>query len=349
VFPDDLPAAAAAFHELLAAGAGGVARVAYRLRHADGSLRSVEAVGTNLLDDPAVEGIVYNTRDVTERAALEAELAHRAFTDGLTGLANRARFHDRAAHALARAGRDGGGVAVLLLDLDDFKTVNDSLGHPAGDALLRGVAERLLDATRGSDTVARLGGDEFAVLLENVRADGEAAVVAERALGALARPFALGEAGGAAELLVTGSVGIARSCPAADVDALLRDADAAMYRAKRRGGGAHELFAPALHDAARERLTCPGRPAPRARRRPGRGRAVRRLPADRRMDDGRVAAVEALARWRTRGAARAAGGVRARSPSRRGSVGALGRFVLARACPSGRRVGGARAARVRVA
>jgi diguanylate cyclase (GGDEF)-like protein/PAS domain S-box-containing protein len=338
VFPDDLPAAAAAFHELLAAGAGGVARVAYRLRHADGSLRSVEAVGTNLLDDPAVEGIVYNTRDVTERAALEAELAHRAFTDGLTGLANRARFHDRAAHALARAGRDGGGVAVLLLDLDDFKTVNDSLGHPAGDALLRGVAERLLDATRGSDTVARLGGDEFAVLLEGVRADAEAEVVATRVIGSLGKPFAI-DAGAAADarldVQTSASVGIARSCPAADVDALLRDADAAMYRAKRRGGGAHELFAPALHDAARERLTVQADLRRALDGDPAGGELFVVYQPIVGMDDGRVAAVEALARWRhpRRGLVPPAEFVPVAEQT--GLVEALGRFVLAAACRQG--------------
>src|SRR4029077_8884890 len=110
---------------------------------------------------PRVKGLVLNARDVTERKALEEELAHQAFHDSLTGLSNRALFRDRVDHALTRAGRHNEFLAVLLLDLDGFKMINDSLGHDAGDELLVAVAERILAASRSSDTVARLGGDEF--------------------------------------------------------------------------------------------------------------------------------------------------------------------------------------------
>src|SRR5688500_5716020 len=151
----------------------------------------MDCVMTNLLHEPTVAGVVVTARDVTERAELEAQLAHQAFHDPLTGLANRARLRERVRHALTRQERRPERVAVLFLDLDDFKTVNDSLGHASGDRLLVVVAERLLNATRGCDTVARLGGDEFAVLLEATRGDEDAVAVAERVLHALATPVVL--------------------------------------------------------------------------------------------------------------------------------------------------------------
>jgi diguanylate cyclase (GGDEF)-like protein len=224
---------------------------------------------------------------------------------------------------------------VLLLDLDDFKTVNDSLGHPAGDALLVQAARRLLAATRGCDTAARLGGDEFAVLLEGVRADAEAEVVAARVLGSLGKPFAVSGADACVEVQTSASIGIARAGPGADVDALLRDADAAMYRAKRRGGGAHELFAPALHDAARERLTLQADLRHALDGDPTGGELFVVYQPIVGMDDGRVAAVEALARWRhpRRGLVPPAEFVPVAEQT--GLVEALGRFVLAAACRQG--------------
>src|SRR5919202_5945430 len=157
----------------------GMTAVEFRVRHRDGSWRSLEVLGTNLLDDRNVRGLVLNCRDVTERRALEAQLAHQAFHDSLTGLANRALFRDRLAHAIERAHRTGLPPAVLFLDLDDFKAVNDSLGHGAGDALLVGVAERLQSCVRGADTVARLGGDEFAILVEDAGSEAELIEVAD--------------------------------------------------------------------------------------------------------------------------------------------------------------------------
>jgi diguanylate cyclase (GGDEF)-like protein/PAS domain S-box-containing protein len=181
-------------------GADSVATVEWRVRHRDGSWRQFEVVNASLLDDEAVRGIVATLRDVTERRALECELEHQAFHDRLTGLANRALFRDRLEHALARRTRhrDQHPVAVLLLDLDDFKVVNDSLGHAAGDRLLVMVAERLRGHLRASDTTARLGGDEFAVLLDDPAADDEALRVAERLIEVLAAPRA--RLGGAAGL-----------------------------------------------------------------------------------------------------------------------------------------------------
>ena len=139
----------------------------FRVKHADGSWRWIEAVGKNLLDDPAVGGVVVNYRDITSRKELEDELRHQAFHDSLTGLANRALFVDRLEHALSLSQRAPRPVAVLFVDLDDFKTINDSLGHGEGDVILQRVAERLRGALRDGDTLARMGGDEFAVLVED--------------------------------------------------------------------------------------------------------------------------------------------------------------------------------------
>ena len=140
------------------------------MRYADGSWRHVSALATNLLEDPSVGGLVVTARDVHARKQFEEQLRHRAFHDPLTGLANRALFYDRIEHALAREAASEGHVAVLYLDLDDFKPINDRLGHAAGDHLLVDVSERLRACMRSADTVARLGGDEFGVLLEAVLA-----------------------------------------------------------------------------------------------------------------------------------------------------------------------------------
>ena len=148
----------------------------------------VEATVTSLADEQVVRGFVLNVRDVTERRRLERELSHQAFHDSLTGLANRSLFADRVQRGLAGCGRTGRPLAVLFLDLDGFKAVNDTLGHGAGDRLLEQVAERLLHCVRPGDTVARLGGDEFAVLLEDLAPGEDGSAVAVRIAEALRRP-----------------------------------------------------------------------------------------------------------------------------------------------------------------
>src|SRR5215207_5935150 len=162
------------------------------LVHRDGETRAFEILVTNLQGDEHVGGIVLNSRDVSERKVFEQQLAHQAFHDGVTGLANRALFAERVRHAIARSRREGSGLAVIFLDLDDFKTINDSLGHAAGDEVLIEVARRLDESIRGADTAARFGGDEFAVLLEDVEHSQEAADAAERILEALAVPLVAG-------------------------------------------------------------------------------------------------------------------------------------------------------------
>ena len=199
----------------------------------DGAYRHVSAVATNLIDDPRVDGLVLTVRDDDARKRFEQQLRHRAFHDELTGLANRALFYDRTEHALNRRDAE---VGVLFVDLDDFKPVNDRLGHAAGDQLLQLVAKRLVACVRSADTVARLGGDEFGILLEGV----DAVEAAERVLAALETRFDLPSEA----LRVSASVGVAVAREGVrDVEELLRAADRAMYEAKR--GGKHRL---AVHD-----------------------------------------------------------------------------------------------------
>jgi diguanylate cyclase (GGDEF)-like protein/PAS domain S-box-containing protein len=227
----------------------------FRLRHRDDFWLHLETLRTNLMQDENVKGIVLNTRDVSERKAFEQQLSHQAFHDSLTGLANRALFKDRVEHALERQGREGEPVAVLFMDLDDFKTINDSLGHAAGDRLLAEVGERVKATVRQSDTAARLGGDEFAILIEDSGDVVEAAEVASRILAALEGPFHLE----GKDVFVRASIGIASASHTSSTgpegaEELLRNADVAMYMAKEAGKARYQVFEPTMHDFALKRL-----------------------------------------------------------------------------------------------
>ncbi len=202
------------------------------------------------LVEGAVVGRVWSFRDVTERTRLEAELAHQAFHDALTGLANKALFRDRLNHAVARLETSGLQLAVLFLDVDNFKTVNDSLGHSRGDLLLGIVSETLVGCMRNSDTVARLGGDEFAVLIEDLADHSDATQVAEDILTALRRPVSLGSK----DVVATVSIGIRFGTPGCTSEELLRDADLAMYMAKENGKDRYEEFRDRMHTTVMERL-----------------------------------------------------------------------------------------------
>ena len=246
LLPRDVPM----FVRMLAASREGDQPVVLRTRHADGRSLVFEGTLTNLMSDPAVNGWVLTVRDVTDRQALQQELSYQAFHDALTGLANRQLFGDRLTHALRR--RDGATepLAVLFLDLDDFKHVNDSLGHGIGDRLLVAVAERIAGAIREGDTAARFDGDEFAVLMED--ADAAAAhEVAERLLQALAVPVQVDEH----HHSVRASIGMAAAMPGeATGEETLRNADVAMYWAKDRGKGTVAVYEAGLHAEALERL-----------------------------------------------------------------------------------------------
>jgi diguanylate cyclase (GGDEF)-like protein/PAS domain S-box-containing protein len=250
VHPDDLDQVKAVFARLQAEpGATGL--IVNRVMGDDGEVRHVETTATNLLHDPVVQGWVFNTRDVTERTMAEQRLVRQAYHDALTGLPNRTLFLDRLGVALARAERTRHSVAVLFLDLDRFKVINDSLGHDAGDLILTAAAHRLERALRPQDTVARFGGDEFTLLCEDITTDIEPLAIAERVGRVFTEPFAVGER----EVFLTASIGIAvAAAPAAAPEVLLRDADAAMYRAKERGRSRAEVFDEAMRDRAVQRM-----------------------------------------------------------------------------------------------
>lgn len=226
------------------------APIEWGFRQPDGSALQTETIATNLVNEPTVRGIVLNIRDVSERQRLRDELVHQAFHDSLTGLANRALFRDRVTHALAIARRQGREITVLYLDLDDFKKVNDSLGHAEGDQLLKSAAERFLACGRATDTVARLGGDEFAILIEDVQGNDGTAVLVERLTNAMHRPFHLGHN----EIHVTASFGIATAVGDETADDLLRNADLAMYTAKRQGKGRFATYESRMVLDSRHRL-----------------------------------------------------------------------------------------------
>ncbi|MFA9430619.1 putative bifunctional diguanylate cyclase/phosphodiesterase [Egicoccus sp. AB-alg2] len=249
VHPDDRATTVDFVRDLLAhPGRSGL--VECRLLAADGSWVPVESNCRNLLDDPQVRGFVVNSRDVSERKDLERQLEHRTIHDPLTGLANRALLLDRLDHTVARANRLGGSFAVLFVDLDGFKTINDVRGHVVGDAVLRTVAYRLLDVVRAADTVARMGGDEFAVLLEHDDSPVDAAKVAQRILAAVARPI---DADGR-RVQLTASIGIAHAEDGVQPAEVLRNADIAMHLAKESGRDRFEVFETSMHVRVVERL-----------------------------------------------------------------------------------------------
>ncbi len=222
-----------------------------RVRRPDGVELWLSTRAVNLLDDPVVGGIVVNVHDVTDRKQAEDELVHQAFHDSLTGLANRALFRDRVAHALSRRGRSGFDPAVIYIDLDGFKNINDGLGHEAGDKVLKEVADRLSGVVRSGDTVARLGGDEFAILVEesgHVYVEAEA--IADRTLQAMMAPISLGDR----DVTLSASLGIAHGDALATASSLLRDADVAMYQAKTQGKARWVLYESAMRAMAVERL-----------------------------------------------------------------------------------------------
>jgi diguanylate cyclase (GGDEF)-like protein/PAS domain S-box-containing protein len=255
--------------------------------------RDVEALACNLLEEQSVEGIVLNMRDVSERKAFQDELEHQAFHDTLTGLPNRALFRNRVEHALVSRLRDQLPVAVLFLDVDDFKYVNDSLGHAAGDEVLQEMGRRLQDCMRPVDTAARLGGDEFAILIRDTESELHSIEIASRVMSSVKAPIAL--AGRDVTLAV--SVGIAFSdqhmVSSQDADELLRNADAAMYMAKENGKDNYQLFNPEIHARAMARMSLKAE----LQRALNAGEFTLRYQPIIDLERGDMAGMEALARW----------------------------------------------------
>jgi diguanylate cyclase (GGDEF)-like protein/PAS domain S-box-containing protein len=236
-------------------------------------------------------GVLSILHDVTERKQLEEQLAHQAFHDPLTNLANRVLFRDRVEHALQRAVRGAGTPSVLFIDLDNFKAVNDGLGHSAGDWLLIEVATRLQTTLRPADTVARLGGDEFAVLLDDEA--GNAEVVAERILQSFREPFSVQ----GTDIVVTMSIGIASLMPHQGADDVLRNADLALYRAKGEGKACAASYEPEMHVAALRRLELEAELRRAIEGDSGAGRLILHYQPIARLSTGRMFGFEALVRW----------------------------------------------------
>lgn len=253
VHPEDALSFAERLREL-ASRPGEADTIEMRLRDSKEQWRWIEAVGTNLLHLSSVNGIVLNARDVSTRKSLEQQLTRLAFEDPLTGLANRVRFRERVDYALGHRRRVGRPVVILYLDVDDFKSINDSMGHDAGDKMLTILGQRLAETLRGSDTAARLGGDEFAVLLDTLASPDEAVTVAEKLLTSLGAPMWVE----GVRLSFSVSCGVAIASEGDDADSLLRNADIAMYKAKRTGKARLEIYETAMGNAARKRLSLRG-------------------------------------------------------------------------------------------
>jgi diguanylate cyclase (GGDEF)-like protein/PAS domain S-box-containing protein len=256
VHADDLDSAAVMLQEILLL-AGSHTAGDFRLRRSDGTYAVVETVVTNLLDEESVRAVVMNIRDVTDERALMTQLSHQALHDSLTGLPNRALLLDRLAVAHERDARNGGRSALFLLDLDDFKGVNDTFGHQVGDQLLISLAHRLVEVTRSPDTLSRFGGDEFVYLAEGIADEIAIEKIVERLLGVFAEPF-----------LITGisidqsaSIGVALSDTARsrDYEHLLQNADTALYQTKGPGQGPgqgqHVLFTATMSELSSTRFT----------------------------------------------------------------------------------------------
>ena len=215
----------------------------WRLRSSRGQFMYVESIITNLLHDPNIIGLVLNTRDLTEREELESQLTHLAFHDSLTNLANRALFQQQLEFAFTRQQHTNHQIAVVFLDLDNFKEVNDTLGHEQGNALLVAVAERLGQSSNGRESLARLGGDEFAMLIEDIPGEDQVLAMVQQLMALIHKPIYLN----GHEIIITASMGVALSQLKDTPQDLLRNADVAMYAAKFQGGNRYALFESAMH------------------------------------------------------------------------------------------------------
>ncbi len=303
--------------------------VEFRLRHRDGSWRTFESLGTNCVTNPHIHGIVWNSRDVTDRKVIQQRIQHLAYHDNLTGLPNRGLLQDRLARSIARAERAGRKVAVLFIDLDNFKNINDTLGHDVGDELLRQVSRRLSECVRLEDTIARQGGDEFIVLLDNLEDGRNASIVAQKVLAALRQPLTLG----GTEQHVSGSVGIAvYPEDGRDAQTLMKNADTAMFHGKSLGKNTYQYFTAQMNIAVKRRMTLES--------------ALRRAVIQKNfvlhyqpminLETGEIIAVEALVRWKTEDSGTVMPGDFIPLAEETGLINEIGEWVLREGCRQAR-------------
>jgi diguanylate cyclase (GGDEF)-like protein/PAS domain S-box-containing protein len=319
--PDDVPLLN---QQMAGLRAGEDETVLLRMRHGDGRTLVIEGMLTNLLANPMIGGFVLTVRDVTERQALQSRLTYQAFHDALTGLANRQLFADRLAHALLRRPGDARPLVVLVCDLDDFKDVNDSLGHGIGDQVLEVVGQRIRTTIRAADTAARLGGDEFAILMEAIGTE-EAEGLAERLVAVVAEPMMID----GRRLTVTACVGMAQAVPGENTtEETLRNADVALHSAKDRGKSVVAAYDSGLHAEALDRLELRA-DLQRALRD---GELVLHYQPTVEVDSGKITGFEALVRWQhpTRGLLSPAFFVAMAEET--GMIVQLGTWVLFEAC-----------------